>query len=555
MGTNNHYLRYVKRNNSHRIAGISFILFTTIYLIWLIRNLNTSAFYISYPFLAFQIFSFIFISISIINNWKGVYRTKRPKLPDDPPPCAVVVPTLREPISVIRQTLKSLLNLTYPGKVVIILSNDDNRIGQKTRLLKLMEELSEYWRKKVSNSQKTYQRSLFLINTKPHKDAKAGNLNQSLKFLKMYHPEINLLLTQDADELVYPDILEATVGYFQNSLVAYVQTIKQSAVSKDDPFGNRDLMWYCRTAASRDSVNAMFACGSGVVWKISALKSIDGFSTWNLVEDLTTSYQLLSMGWQGRYHYEALSYGLAPEDLPNFIKQRGTWAIDHLRLFFWDNPLTKKDLTIFQRLQFLEPSLFYLNGFLNLTLVIVTSASLLWEVWPTRVDALTHAQYLIPSFLSLEIYYLLLAENIPFRRIRQFWVGLAPVFSIAAVRALIFGPNNKPPYIVTRKENIYGNYISLVLPQIITLSLILVSLVTILISTPLYSAFDWAAVFWGFYQASFFLQPIKVSWWNWAPMVTLQLTWGNFAAFVRQLLINNRYRFARSLEFRSPHSS
>ena len=389
------------------------------------------------------------------------------------------------------------------------------------------------------------KRSLYLINSLPHKEAKAGNLNQALQFLKKYYPTIDLLLIEDADEVCHPDILQAIAGYFQNPRVAYVQTIKQSAVSKEDPFGNRDLMWYCRTAASRDSANAMFACGSGVVWKISALESIQGFSTWNLVEDLTTSYQLLSLGWEGRYHYEALSYGLAPEDLPNFIKQRGTWAIDHLRIFFWDNPLTKSGLTFFQRLQFLEPPLFYLNGFLNLILVSVTSLSLLFGLWPTTQDALTHAKYLIPSFLSLEIYYLFLAENIPFRRDRQFWVGLAPVFSIAAIKALFYGPHKKPKYIVTRKENIYGNYVKLVLPQIITLSLIFLSICKILISTPLYSKFDWAAVFWGFYQASFFLQTIRVSWWKWDPRISIQLVWGNTAEFVKRGVFFRKFRLAK----------
>jgi hypothetical protein len=149
---------------------------------------------------------------------------------------------------------------------------------------------------------------------------------------------------------------------------------------------------------------------------------------------------------------------------------------------------------------------------------------LLLEKWPTTVDALTHAKYLIPSFIALEIYYLSLADNIRLTRIRQFWVGLSPTFAIATIKALINGPNRKPAYIVTRKENEYGNYLKLVLPQLLVLSVIFLSLVKILISTPLYSAFDWAAVFWGFYQASFFFQTIKVSWYKWTPSVSVDIS-------------------------------
>src|SRR3989344_2317238 len=118
--------------------------------------------------------------------------------------------------------------------------------------------------------------------------------------------------------------MQSLVGYFsEDPRTAYVQTIKQVKVSKGDPFGNHDVMWYGRTAASRDASGAMYACGSGVMWRISAVESMGGFSTWNMVEDLTTSYELLALGWRGKYHYEALSKGLAPEDLPNYFKQRG----------------------------------------------------------------------------------------------------------------------------------------------------------------------------------------------------------------------------------------
>jgi cellulose synthase (UDP-forming) len=385
-----------------------------------------------------------------------------------------------------------------------------------------MEEINEYWCKHCQNNC-TAERRLYLRHSEPHEDAKAGNLNQTVTFLKKHASQVDLLLVQDADEVVYPDIVNAIVGYFSDPSVAYVQTIKQSKVSSGDPFGNRDLMWYAKTAASKDAVNSMYACGSGVIWRISAVNSIGGFSTWNIVEDLTTSYNLLAAGFKGHYHYEALSYGLAPEDLANFIKQRATWAVDTMRLFFWDNPIIKKGLTLDQRLQFLETPLFYLNGLSNLLLAFTTSLCLLFSVWPTTEDASTHALYLVPSFIAMELYFMLLAWNIPFRRTRQFWVGLSPVFAIACIKALMYGPNRKPSYVVTQKHNTYQNYISLVLPQIIVLGVIAVGLLKTLISTPLYSEFDWAAVFWGFFQASFLFQIIKVSVWNYIPTFQLSL--------------------------------
>lgn len=506
--------KLILENRLYRIPGIIFIISSLTYLIWLFLHININL--LGVLFFLSQAFIFLTANLSIINHWNLKYRTKRPKLPENLPPIAVIVPTYKEPISILKKTLKSILEINYKGKVIIVLSNDFNQESQIKTLEKLMVSLSKYWNEKLKKGIKG-ERDLHLIHSIPHNDAKAGNLNQASVFLRQHYPEIDLVLTQDADETANPNILDATIGYFSDPGIAFVQTIKQSKASRSDPFGNKDYMWYLRSAPAREATGSMFACGSGVVWRMSAVESIDGFDTWNLVEDLTTSYNLVANGWKSRYHFEALSEGLAPEDLANFIKQRGTWALDNLRLFFWDNPFFKKGLGFRQKLGFAEPSLFYLNGVFSAILILTTCFSLLFEVWPTNASATTHALYLIPSFLSLEIYFLLLAGDMPQKRIRQFWVGLSPVFITAAFKALIYGPNKKPQYKVTEKHNKYENYIKLVMPQIILISLLAAGVVKTLLSTRIYSQFDWAVFFWGMYQATFYFQIIRVSVWNWTP--------------------------------------
>ena len=520
----NDYTKYIANQNYQRVFGGVYVIFGLIYLIWLWTNLNLNNIFIGLLFFLSQAFTYFVVALSVFNHWRVRFRTRRPDLPNDVPPVAVVISTYREPVSVVEKTVRSLFHISYPGKLVILVSNDDQDIKQKTDIEQMMLNLSTYWKNKCQFHAR-HERVLHLRHSKPHRQAKAGNLNQALGYLRKYYPEVDLVLTQDADEVVYPDILKAIVGYFSDPKVAYVQTIKQARVDQSDPFGNRDLMWYGRTAPSRDAVNAMYACGSGVVWRISAVESIGGFSTWNLVEDLTTSYELLSRGWTSRYHYEALSYGIAPEDLANFIKQRGTWAIDTMRLFFWDNLLTKKGLTLAQRLQFLETPLFYLNGISTLTLIMTTSISLVFETWPTRASSFQHAMYLMPGFVALELYLLFRAGKMVYIRERQFWAGLSPVYLVATAKALFYGPNKKPRYKVTRKKNSYDNYLLLVMPQIVILAMIAASIIKIVTSTPLYSAFDWPAVFWCFYQASFLVQIIKVSLWKWSPNIDVKLFW------------------------------
>src|SRR5690606_7748315 len=135
-----------------------------------------------------------------------------------------------------------------------------------------------------------------------------------------------------------------------------------------------------------------------------------------------------------------------------------------------------------------------------------------------------HASFLLPSFIAMEAYFVSLAGNIPFKRVRQFWIGLAPVFIVASMKALFYGPHKKPKYKVTRKENIFGNYTYLVWSQLTLLGIIFTSLAIVIVDTPLYSGFDWAALFWGFYMASYFLQIIKVSIWNWNPTLIFEFS-------------------------------
>ena len=88
-------------------------------------------------------------------------------------------------------------------------------------------------------------------------------------------------------------------------------------------------MFYRGQMLARNAHNAAFPCGSGLVWHRDALLDIGGFPAWNLVEDLQSGVEALRRGWRSLYLPIVGAVGqIAPEDLPNFYKQRGTWAID-----------------------------------------------------------------------------------------------------------------------------------------------------------------------------------------------------------------------------------
>ena len=88
------------------------------------------------------------------------------------------------------------------------------------------------------------------------------------------HPDIVYVETRDADdELGSNRFLREVVGQLQaDERLAFVQTIKEAQVSAGDPFNNRESGFYRGQMLSRNAANAVFPCGSGVVWRRTALR-------------------------------------------------------------------------------------------------------------------------------------------------------------------------------------------------------------------------------------------------------------------------------------------
>ncbi|MBZ0290767.1 MAG: glycosyltransferase, partial [Anaerolineae bacterium] len=289
----------------------------------------------------------------------------------------------------------------------------------------------------------------------------------ALKYLDENFPEATLILTQDADEVVHPSFLKKTVGYFSNPQLAFVQTPKDAVAPQGDPFGVRDRVFYDVIQPGRNGAGAAFSCGSGVVWRIEAVKSIGGFATWNIVEDLTTSYFLHSAGWRSEYHNEILTIGLAPDDVPGLLKQRGTWATDTWRLFLFKNPLKMPGLSLRQRMQYMELGLFYITSAFFMPLVLLTPMISLFTGQFVPIEGSALFPWIVVSFL----YYAALAQSFGefLKRMWQYWVGHCPTY-FKAFWIAIRSRKKKPSYKVTRKTRVDGFYGSMIWTQYLYLA-------------------------------------------------------------------------------------
>ncbi len=380
--------------------------------------------------------TFFVMMLSYINQIMPQNSRHAPALPASLPYIAAVIPTYGEPYDVLERTILSIKQLDYPAQRLYILISDDGH-REEIRELAALHQVH--------------------YNPGPRKDAKAGNLNAALAYLEKHCPYATLILTQDADELIHPLFLRKTVGYFYagDPNVAFVQTPKEALTPPGDPFGNRDRVFYDIIQPGRNGAGAAFSCGSGVLWRISAVRSIGGYVTWNLVEDMTTSYHLHSAGYTSAYHNEVLTIGLSPEDIPGMLKQRGTWSADTWRMFLFDNPLVRPGLNWRQRLQYLELGLFYVSSTVFTPLILLTPLLSL----ATGDFLPIEGAVLFPWMFISVLYYLSLSQgHVTFLiRMWQYWIGHWPTYSHAfwiAVRSR----KKKPVYKVTRKTRQNGFY-------------------------------------------------------------------------------------------------
>jgi hypothetical protein len=352
-----------------------------------------------------------------------------------------------------------------------ILDSDGGLIvGHTERMRDLSHEVNVYCKdlnesfvmyvKTLTTDGKQWKPVIYYNQPAPETNSKALNLNSALQFMYAIDPNVVYLETRDADDLAPQDFLGVAVGTLEDHPeTSFVQSKKLTIGSGIHPLEPDEPVFFDRIMPAKNASNAVFPCGSGLVWRLSDLAEIGEFPNWNLVEDLYSGFLAWQRGKHGLYIDVVGAVGqVVPEDIPNIYKQRGTWALDTMRLFFWHS---KKGLSFWQRLQFAEIGLFYLLSFPVMFLVMIPIISLLAGVHPLVTDHLQYALHFWPFAASVELFLIAMADGIPYERIwksRQTWFGLAPVYAKACILALLYGPKRKPTYKVTRKYHQFSFY-------------------------------------------------------------------------------------------------
>lgn len=217
-----------------------------------------------------------------------------------------------------------------------------------------------------------------------HNNAKAGNINHALSIT-----DGDFYLILDADFVAYPTILYETIPFFENDNLAFVQTPQfydneNNFVSSAANFMQN--VFYSLIQSGKNRFNAAFCVGTNVVFRRKAVEAIGGMYTKSKSEDIWTSLQLHEKGYDSVYIPNVLAVGKTPETLMAYSKQQLRWATGSFEIFLRANPLTRRRLTVDQRLQYFATTSYYFVGFSSLLLLLLPPLQIFFNLSPIATN-------------------------------------------------------------------------------------------------------------------------------------------------------------------------
>jgi cellulose synthase (UDP-forming) len=362
-----------------------FLLVAAWYLTWRLSSLNSKALLFSWVMYAAEAWGMVTTLLHLFMTWRLSVRQA------SPPPANlsvdVFIPTINEPVDIVRRTLLASIQMDYPHKTWLL---DD---GNRMEMAALAKELHCHYLARGSNA-----------------DAKAGNLNYALS-----HSQAQFIAIFDADHAPKATFLTKTLGFFSDPKVAFVQTPQD--FYNLDSFQHRwnrrnrrvwteQSLFFRVIQRGKDYWNAAFFCGSCALIRRSSLDAIGGFATGTVTEDLHTSIRLHKKGFRSVYYAESLAFGLAPATVSPFIRQRVRWGQGAMQVWRQEGILFCRGLTTAQKVNYAASMMTYFDGWQKSIFYLAPVVVMLTGTMPINAlngEFLVHfIPYYVLTFLAFE---------------------------------------------------------------------------------------------------------------------------------------------------------
>lgn len=316
--------------------------------------------------------------------------------------------------------------------------------------------------------------------------------------------------------------LEKSFGILGKTLGKTIERILGPVQLGYDPFVNDPKMFYDVIQRRRNWANAAFCCGAGSIHRRdaimeAALKSYSSTVTndfertlkklkrrtkdkeippvllaamrgesvhaneftpykFHVSEDIYTSLIIHAdreRGWKSILHPRVESKMLSPQDLLSWTIQRFKYAGGTLDIFFHDNPLFRKGLSLPQKLMYGATFYSYFGCLWNLLFLAAPIVYFFSGVSPLAAYDLDFYLHILPFLISLELAMLFGTWGIASYQARAsylsfFYVNLKALYTVLRGKKISFH--------VTPKDRQSGRHLRLVWPHITLIALTLLGI-------------------------------------------------------------------------------
>lgn len=281
--------------------------------------------------------------IAIFKN-EYIIKTKSLKnLKGKIPTVDVLICTYNEEISLLEKTILASTQIEYPKDKLKIYVLDDGK------------------NKKLENLCKEYK--VNYIARENNQFAKAGNINNALNIITGEY-----FLVLDADMIPYKNILERTMGYFENKNMAFVQTPQTFynpdvyQFNVDNEYNNEQDFFMRYIEAARASKDAVLHVGTNAVFKKEYVLKVGGYPTSSITEDMALGLLLQAEGYDSIFINEELVCGMSATTYQDLVKQRDRWCRGNLQVMHNFKKVILKKLKPMQKTIYFDGVLYWLSG-------------------------------------------------------------------------------------------------------------------------------------------------------------------------------------------------
>ncbi len=345
------------------------------------------------------------------------------------------------------------------------------------------------------------------IHRENRRGYKAGAINDALKQV-----DAEYLLVLDADQRPSHNFLNEIVPIMEaDPKLAFVQTpqfyVNYKINRVAEAAYSQQIIFYTNICEGKSTVNAIFACGTNLVMRVSALRDVGGFDEETVTEDLATSLNLHRKGYASYYYNHVFMEGEGPVSIIGYYKQQMRWAygtITVLKKLIRGLITDPKSMTPTQWIEYFLSCTWYFVGIAYFLLMLCPAAFLLFNIRPLLVTSqlayfLCYFPFLIFSFLQFFITMYMRGYNARIVLLGSVMTFLTfPIYIKAASYAII---GRKIPFVVTPKAGVGQIPLVYFFPQIAMMMLMGISIVVGLIkmfhqfSIPLLMNIVWCIYF------------------------------------------------------------